>query len=415
MICRVSKGNVQCKTITKQHNNVSSKMLQAQMVHTNGKYTYKYSNSKTDTINATIISQDYEKNKGLLFNLSYAGYLRYYNELYRSYNLDNLLPTILASLSQEEKDRIYCVEPVVIPPPPPPPIEGKTYYVMTRVINASSKYFIFKNYLSNDIFIPNHIYTFDLSDSSNIGSTLAFSYMKGDAPLSSPIVVVSGSIVTLTIPIDTSYNYLYPFNSAENDVYKKYNLSGYTVGSFYINQNAYSQPLSQSCSTNDTISYRNPNTFTYESKYYELLKLTASSMIYVYDYFGPVLSIRDIKSKETLKGIPYRKFGFYKDRTYYLYVPKIYALALLNNNQVSNITYEGDADKIIPGVNVIGTEADGTYDFYYGTIRITVNGSFQPISIYTLTYGYIHGYQRLVYSDSCASVPWDTNPYRFPF
>ena len=95
MICRVSKGNVQCKTITKQQNNVSSKILQAQMIHTNGRYTYKYSNSKTDTIHETIISMDYEKNKGLLLNLSYAKYLRYYNNLYRSYNLGNLLPSII--------------------------------------------------------------------------------------------------------------------------------------------------------------------------------------------------------------------------------------------------------------------------------------------------------------------------------
>jgi hypothetical protein len=55
------------------------------------------------------------------------------------------------------------------------------------------------------------------------------------------------------------------------------------------------------------------------------------------------------------------------------------------------------------------------YDFYYGTIAITVTGPFQPISLYTLNYGYIHAYRVLVYSDTCADVPWNTNPYRFPF
>ena len=50
---------LQCKTISKQSNNVSSKLLQSQMVKTNGRYTYKYSNSKTDTIHATIISKNY--------------------------------------------------------------------------------------------------------------------------------------------------------------------------------------------------------------------------------------------------------------------------------------------------------------------------------------------------------------------
>ena len=424
-----------CKSITKQSNNVSSKMLQAQMIKTNGRYTYKYSNSKTDTINTIIIKGDRDKNKGLLLSLSYEVYLRYYQPLSVQYNLGNMLETIISSLTPEELAKLYCVEPV-IPEPVIPVIKGKIYYVMTKsystindILNANTtsnqttstvSYFIFKNYISTDSLIPNYQYKFDLSHSTNTGMMLAFSFNKGDIPLLSPIVVCSGTpgqpgcVVTLVIPSDTNYDSIYPFNSNEVNVYKKYNLSGFTVGSFFIQLSAYSQPLTQSCLKLNSVPVTTPNIYIYNDIYYELVKLTPSSMIYIYDYKGPNLSIRDINSRENMKGITSRKFGFYKGRTYYLYVPKIYALALLNTTQTSNISYSGDSNKK-ETADVLGTEADDRYDFYYGTIAITVSGPFQPISLYTLNYGYIHAYRVLVYSEKCADIPWDTNPYRFPF
>jgi len=406
-------------------------MLQAQMIKTNGRYQYKYSNSKTDTINAMIISQDYDKNKMLLLSLSYDRYIRYYQPLSVQYNLGLMLSTILSNLTPDEAATIYCTEPVVIPPPEPPPVKEKTYYVVTRFINPTTRYFIFKNYAPTDSLIPSYEYTFDLSDPTNkkftIGdivydTILSFSYNKGDPELTTPIVTYTGtpgepgSIVTLVVPKDIKYDTIFPFNSGEPDPYRKYNLSGYTVESFYVQLNAFSQ-LKKSCDTlNQSIPPNTPYIYVYNDKYYELVLLTPSSMIYVYDYNGPTLSMRDIKSRENMMGIAFRKFGLYKDRTYYLYVPKIYALALLNKNQTSNITYTGSTGrKQSASVYGTGNDTDGDYDFYYGTIEITVTGSFQPISFYTLNYGYIHAYQILVYSDEAASIPWDTNPYKFPF
>jgi len=430
-----------CKSITKQSNNVSSKMLQAQMVKTNGRYTYKYSNSKTDTIHQIIISGDYDKNRGLLLSLTYEVYLRYYQPLSTQYNLGSMLTTIITSLTPEELAKLYCIEPVITKPTPVIPYaKGKTYYVMTKtystvndIINANQiknnitnnttstvSYFIFKNYISTDSFMPNYKYIFDLSDSTNTGTMLAFSFNNGESPLTSPIVDCSGTpgqpgcIITLVIPSDTKYDSIYPFNSEEKNVYKKYNLSGFTVGSFVIQLSAYSQPLTKSCLTVTPLPVTDPNIFIYNDIYYELLKLTPSSMIYVYDYKGPNLSMRDIKSKDNVKGITNKKFGMYKGRTYYIYVPKIYTLAILNTTQTANISYTGDSTKK-QTADVLGTEADDRYDFYYGTIAITVNGPFQPMSLYTLNYGYIHAYRVLVYSENCADVPWDTNPYRFLF
>jgi hypothetical protein len=430
-----------CKSITKQQNNVSSKMLQAQMIKTNGRYKYKYSNSNTDTIHKIIISGDYDKNRLLLLSLTYEVYLRYYQPLSTQYKLGNLLTTIISSLTPEELAKLYCIEPDITKPIPVVPYaKGKTYYVMTKsystindIINANNiknnstdttsstvSYFIFKNYISTDTFMPNYQYRFDLSDSTNTGTMLAFSFNKGEIPLSSPIVDCSGTpgqpgcVVSLIIPSDTNYDSIYPFNSEEKNLYKKYNLSGFTVGSFFIELSAYSKPITELCSRVISLPITEPNIYIYNDIYYELLKLTPSSMIYVYDYKGPRLSMRDIKSKEIVKGVSDRKFGMYKGRTYYIYVPKIYALAILNTTQTSNISYTGDSNKK-QIADVLGTEADDRYEFYYGTIAITVNGPFQPMSLYTLNYGYIHAYRVLVYSETCADVPWDTNPYRFLF
>ena len=75
----------------------------------------------------------------------------------------------------------------------------------------------------------------------------------------------------------------------------------------------------------------------------------------------------------------------------------MYQLAFLNIDQSSNFVYSGEDKKKIQDY-VIGTESEnGLYNFYYGTIKIEIKGSFSPISIYTLQYGYLSGYKRIVY------------------
>ena len=77
----------------------------------------------------------------------------------------------------------------------------------------------------------------------------------------------------------------------------------------------------------------------------------------------------------------------------------MYQLAFLNIDQSSNFVYSGEDKKKIQDY-VIGTESEnGLYNFYYGTIKIEIKGSFSPISIYTLQYGYLSGYKRLMYYD----------------
>ena len=46
---------------------------------------------------------------------------------------------------------------------------------------------------------------------------------------------------------------------------------------------------------------------------------------------------------------------------------------------------------------VTGTTADGSYDFYYGDVTVTVNGNFGNLSIYCFNHGYMGGENLLVY------------------
>jgi hypothetical protein len=77
----------------------------------------------------------------------------------------------------------------------------------------------------------------------------------------------------------------------------------------------------------------------------------------------------------------------------------LYQVAFLNKNQETNFKYSGLESRKNTDI-VDGTEADGTYDFYYGTIKIEILGSFRPISMYTLKYGYLDAKSRIVYDDT---------------
>ena len=411
----VCKSSCQTPTFSKQYNNVSKKMLQAQMIRTNGRYAYKYSNSNTDSIHRTIISQDYDANKALIFKLSLNGYMNYYKPLAIQYKLTNVAETIVQDLTLKEKATLSCdvEKPEPAPTIPTIPLEGKTYYVVTRSVGPLT-YFIFKNYGGDDIIFPTYTYTFDMSDPSNTGTSLKFSFAQGGAEISSTYMEYNTekSLIKLTLPNDINYTQLFPYNDNEPNLFLKYNSSGFTVGSFYIRLSTFAQPIATACNPTFT-AIPLPNIFFYNNKSHQLVYLTASSVLYVYDFNGPNISIADINSRSSTQYIPGRKYGL-SIHQYYMYIPKAYPIAILNSTQETNIQYTGDANKAIRGVIVIGTEADDLYDFYYGTITITVTGSFQPISIYTMNYGYLHAKQSLVYAEN-PDPTFETNPFILPY
>jgi hypothetical protein len=412
------KTKCQVPIVTKQTNNISKKMFQAQMIRTNGRYAYKYSNSKTDTIHQIIISQIYAPNKSLLFDIGIKAYTYYYRPLAVQYNLTNIAETILQNLTPEESAILYCSKPpiVIAPVLPTIPLEGLTYYVVS--VKAKTfpdlewSYFVFKNYSSEDFIIPSYTFTFDMSHPSNAGTRLAFSFYQGGEEIDY-IDYSTPNLVKITLPKDVTYTDLYPYNANEENLYLRYNKSAYTIGSFTIKLSSFALPINKNVCTPVFNPVDTPSVVVYNSVTYELLYLTASSLVYVYEFGGTNLTIKDIKSTENLRYLSKRKFGL-SNHTYKIYVPQTYALAVLNSGQETNIQYSGDPNKATKNILVVGTEADDIYDFYYGTITITVTGSFQPISLYTLGYGYLNAKQMLVYAEN-PDTYFDLNPYVFPF
>lgn len=89
--------------------------------------------------------------------------------------------------------------------------------------------------------------------------------------------------------------------------------------------------------------------------------------------------------------------------TYRINIPTGYAIAVLNIGK-TNITYSGQT--LVTTSTIIGTTADGTYQFYNGTVTINVLGDFGNVSIYgynvsTQTTGYMGGRSLFIYSESC--------------
>jgi hypothetical protein len=123
------------------------------------------------------------------------------------------------------------------------------------------------------------------------------------------------------------------------------------------------------------------------------------------NYDGLHLYIQDIYDRTPV--LYYTNFTFGLNiGTYYLFVPPIYTLAFLNKNQTNNFSYVGKNinTKFIDNVIGTGVDTDGIYDFYSGTIIITITGSFQPISMYTKQFGYLDAKNIMVFSDQAPIV-----------
>jgi alpha-tubulin suppressor-like RCC1 family protein len=93
---------------------------------------------------------------------------------------------------------------------------------------------------------------------------------------------------------------------------------------------------------------------------------------------------------------PLERFVLQKDWIYTLNVPEAHPIAILNRSKTDKITYTGDNNAGC--LNVRGTTADGTYDFYWGNVYISVLGDFDKVSAYCFHHGYMGG-RNIFYYD----------------
>ena len=359
-----------------QQNGVSRKILISQMVR-NGK-SINYSNSQTATIYKTILSLDYDANKKLLLLLRYTLYMKYLGKLiscgkYNSQQIYEMVDYILANLTPEEYKIVYNI----IDEPPPPDADvilpiTKIFYV---VVDINQSIFIIKNY-TGDFMVPNNAYEFNLEHPSNLNTKFCLSQEKTAIPVDglvyNGIPGTSGANLIFTVPNLITYD-LYIFNPLSfapfSWGYANPFLAVLQAKKKYSSFSFLPLSLQQQCSL--SIYYNQSLKFCIQNTIIPFI--TSSNYNYLL-YYG----------------------------TYYLQVPKIYTLALLNKGQEIGISYVG---KIITSTTseVFGTTNDGIYNFYYDTIVISVYESFTPISFYSLFYGYLSGQDSILFDSSAAS------------
>ena len=197
-----------------------------------------------------------------------------------------------------------------------------------------------------------------------------------------------------------------------------YILWGYNLNYFNILLDSIKESIIPICANKPTTMVYNKVPFIDTNNIflddYTTICMTRSSILLINNTFGANLYIDDIKNKNDIGGYNNNKYGLYLG-TYYIYVPQKFELAFLNKND-SNFIYSNnsmDASEKRSRGTIDGT--DDIYDFYYGTIKIVVTGSFQPISIYTKNYGYLNGKDFIIYSEKCSTVLEDNDPYLIPY
>jgi len=342
-------------------------MLLSKMIQ-NGR-SINYANSETATLYKTILSLDYVANKNLLLRLKYKLYIRYFNQLISCgkpnlYKIIKMKDDIIANLTQEEYNIVFEIKIDIAVDEVISTTILQTFYI---TVDANRKFFLIKNY-NGEYIRPYNSYEFNLEDPTNLNTKFCLSQIQNGVPINGLVYKgtpgTSGANVIFNAPGNISYN-LSVFNSLIGSVTDAYSW-GYgqpLLPVIDVNKSIYKKssfvPLSAEQKTNLSVYYNAALKFFIQTS--AIAFFTTSSVNYNYLFY----------------------YG-----TYYIQVPKIYSLAFLNKGQEYSIRYNGDINKSSTS-NVIGTTNDGTYNFYYDTITITVYDAFTPISMYSQLYGYM--------------------------
>lgn len=366
-----------CKPIYNfQQSGLSRKMIISKMIQS-GK-SIDYANSQSASIYITILTLDPESNKNLLLQFKYKLYMKFLNKLiscgkYNSHEIYSMIENILANLTPDEYNIIYDIKPPVPPPNIISPVISKIFYIS---VDINNKFFLIKNY-NGEYIIPNNLYEFNLEDPSNLNTQFSLSKDKKGNEIEGlvyngiPGTIGANVLFTLTEKSYSSYN-VYVFNRLIKDYswgYSQQFLPVLTLENVYSSESYVNLPL---------------QSFSYLSTYYyNSLRFSIQNKIIPFDTNANY------------------KYTFYYG-TYYINVPKFYSLALLNKGQESKIQYSGNIKNSTTS-NVYGTLNDGTYNFYYDVLTISIYDNFIPISIYSNLYGYLGGINIITF-DKDASV-----------
>ena len=364
-----------------QQNGVSRKMLLSKMIQSGR--SINYANSETATFYKIILSIDYVANKKLLLRLKYKLYTRYFNQLIScgKPNLHNIIKMkndIIANLTQEEYNIVFEINTDVIEEIVINTIIIQTFYI---TVDVNKKFFLIKNY-NGEYIRPLSSYEFNLEHPSNLNTKFCLSQSQNGVPINGLVYKgtpgTSGATLIFTMPNNVFYN-IYVFNSLIGSITDAYEWG-------------YGQPLLPIIDVNKNI---------YKKVSFVPLLAEQNTSLSVYYNSALKFFIQTIDIEFfTISSVNYNYLFYYG--TYYIHVSKIYSLALLNKGQEYSLRYSGDINKSSTS-DVVGTTNDGTYNFYYDTITISIYEAFTPISIYSQLYGYMGGIDIINFDPLAAS------------
>ena len=358
-----------------QENGISRKLLISQMIQKG--VSINYSNSQISSFFTTILSLDYVANKSLLLLLKYKLYIKYFQELiscgkYNAGDIYSMIESIIANLTPLEYKSVFNIKDEVAPVVAADIIISKVFYIS---VDINRNFFLIKNY-NGEYLLPYLSYEFNLEDPSNLDTKFCLSTYKNNVQIDGILYFgtpgTPGSKLVYTVPGNSLYS-IYTFNSLSDDPYSW----------------GYAQPILPILTVNTVHSFTS------------YIPLIMKQISYLSVYYNNSLKFLIQSSFIDFNTSVNYVYTFYYG-TYYIEIPKIYSLALLNKGQENKIQYIGDINKSNTAT-IIGTVNDGSYNFFYDRITISIYEPFTPVCLYSQLYGYMGAINSLIFDSSAAS------------
>ena len=402
---------------TKKSNNMSSKMMRAQMLRTRKSLTY--SNSQTMTIYSMLLKADYDDYRRLLLSFgSVNTFQNYINRIHRSPQYsDNIKSSIqdtylnvLLNLSDSERTFVGIVdenqveEELSQEQQDALQLENPEKIYFCKINNRfNQKYLNITNLRKDALLVPGKKYIFDLQDESNLGTQLSFSfddYIYTDVPglyfIGTP--GTSGSYLVYNVPINISNYKVFVYNKLDRS-FESFFLFAYMVDRFIVQVNFLAPSK-----INPNIQLSNTEVLCMQKR----LKLSAietkRGIKFIFEEFKNLA--RTNQSSVVSVSNRYdslRKFGFFYG-SYIVLNSKDNYMTILNKGKEDKIQIFGDEDtkkvEYLSYLDPNGT-LDGSYNLYSGNFRLEIYGDFETVSLYSFTYGLNDMDDVIKFDDKC--------------
>ena len=413
-----------------QRNNLSQKMLQSLMIRS--RRSISYNNSNTITIYNSILENNKVKMKSLINTLGKPIFTRFVLHILNS-PTTNFDQRASIDATFQEVLLEYDIENPIIPDTIQNQITEETllsnvhhvYYCKCFPIGLY-KYIHFINLRRNTYIYPGLIYKFDLSDESNQGTKLSFSFAKNkfnDVDTLTYSTDFSGATVPGTPGAYLLLKLTASIESYKLNIFDKNNQT--FVHNRYFTYNRDYLPIKRDYPGEENLlaqfNYNN-NVIRCISKFEFLRDLDINGLKYYFDDPNVDIAflrnaIRDetrddyeeIKAEYKLwfndRYNPLRQYGLFYGTYHIKGIKSSNPFTILNRGKEHLISISGDQDKkstyALDFIHFEDKTISHDYDFYYGDITIHVNGNFEYIDFYSLQYGINEMDQFFIFSPEC--------------